>query len=118
MSRAKIFSLERKNNELQCNNNEREEFRRRAQNTSSATVGWGDIQNFESYNSFNTQTEVDIATSPLNINTPVDRHMITRTENSAFIATGALYSTPEMPPLINERDIRSRLGAENYFTPA
>ena len=44
--------------------------------------------------------------------------MLTRTENSAFIVTGALSPIHGMPSLISERDIRSGQGADNYFTPA
>ena len=53
MSRAKIFSLDKDNNELLCDNHDIEESQRRAQTTSSVAIGWDDIQNFESFNSFN-----------------------------------------------------------------
>ena len=55
ISKDKILSLEEENTQLLCENNERAEARRRAQSTSLATVGWGDIQNFEGSNSFNNQ---------------------------------------------------------------
>ena len=76
------------------------------------------MQNFESSNSPNSQNDVDIAISLLNLYTPVDRQMLARTENSAFIATGALSFTPGMPSLISERDIRLSHGADSYFAPA
>ena len=97
--------------------NENDELRRRAQSTSSASFGWGKIQNFESSITSNNQSDVDIAISPLNLNTPVDLQMLERTENSAFIATGALSSTSGMSSLIGERDISSSHGVNNYFTP-
>ena len=75
--------------------NENDELRRRAQSTSSASFGWGKIQNFESSITSNNQSDVDIAISPLNLNTPADRQMLARTETSAFIATDALSATPK-----------------------
>ena len=112
----KILYLEQSNNEFVANENN--ELRRRAKSILSASVGWGEIQNIKSCNTSNNQSNVDIAISPLNLNTPVDRQMLARTETSAFIASGALCFTPGIPSLISERELHSSQVADNYFTPA
>ena len=60
-SKTRILSLEDDYSRLLGGH----DARRRAQSTSSAAVGWGDIQNYGSSNSSNNQSEVDIAISPL-----------------------------------------------------